>query len=277
MKSSMSQILLVILAIVFVAALTVTILLICVSYLSDTPSTPPEGTKAPVHTTREEDRFGTLATDASEETTAKSPKETTGSSPKETTARPADTEAPTEEIETAPPLPTGNGLSFASNGNGTCTLVGIGECTDVCIVIPEKSPAGDRVTSIAPRALYACGFVTAIQIPASVTSIGELAFAGCENLVFVSVNVKNPYYCDVDGVLYTADLDTLLVYPAMHSGSSISISGATHRISEMAFYHCAYLSHVYYSGSADQWEQIVIEAKNYSLNAASKTFDSGKK
>ena len=277
MKSSMSQILLVILAIVFVAALTVTILLICLSYLSDTPSPSPEETKAPVHTTREEDRFGTLATDPPEQTTATTPGETTANSPKETAARPTDTEEPDEEVETVPPLPKGNGLSFASNGNGTCTLVGIGECTDVCIVIPEKSPAGDRVTSIAPRALYACGFVTAIQIPASVTSIGELAFADCENLVYVSVHVKNPYYCDVDGVLYTADLDTLLIYPAMHSGSSISIGSATHRISEMAFYHCAYLSHVYYSGSADQWEQIAIEGKNYSLNAASKTFDSGKK
>ena len=133
------------------------------------------------------------------------------------------------------------------------------------------------MTSIAPRAFYSCSFVTAIQLPASVSSIGALAFADCDNLVFISVNIKNPYYCDVDGVLYTADLHTLLSYPAMHSGSSISISASTYKIDEMAFYNCAYLSHVYYSGSADQWDRIEIGPKNHSLTAAGKTFDSGKK
>ena len=273
MKSPLSQTLLIILAVVFVAALTVTLLMICISYASNS-SAPPEQQSTKEATDKASDTrpFGVLATDP--------PEETTREPQTEPTARPVFTtaeEPTTEEAPKEPTSPSGNGLSFASNGNGTCTLIGIGECTDACVVIPERSPAGDRVTSIAPRALYSCAHVTAIQIPASVTAIGELAFAACDNLVYVSVNVKNPYYCDVDGVLYTADRYTLLVYPAMHSGSSVSITSATHRISEMAFYHCTYLSHVYYAGSADQWEKIEIESKNYSLNAASKTFDSGKK
>lgn len=281
MKTPMSQILLVALAIIFAAALALTVTLICISAMNDAASTLPReteaaGTRKEDNEEEEEDRtstlpFGSLATEEPEETTEEA---------EESTRRPAATAEASEterETETEAPKPTGNGLSFASNGNGTCTLVGLGTCTDVCIVIPEHSPAGDRVTSIAPRALYSCSFVTAIQIPASVSSIGELAFADCNNLVFISVNVKNPYYCDVDGVLYTADLYTLLAYPAMHSGSSISIGETTYRISEMAFYNCAYLSHVYYAGSADQWDRIEIEPKNHSLTAAAKTFDSGKK
>lgn len=273
MKSPMSQILLVVLAVIFATALTLTILLICISYLNDSQPAPPASSTESTETEAEEERstlFGTLATDPPEEES--DPEE-------ESTSRPASTAAPTTapEESTQAPIPAGNGLAFASNGDGTCTLVGLGECNDVCIVIPEYSPAGDRVTSIAPRAFYACSFATAIQIPASVSSIGELAFADCDSLVFISVNVKNPYFCDVDGVLYTADLYTLLAYPAMHSGSSISINAATARISEMAFYQCAYLTHVYYSGSADQWERIEIGAKNHSLTAAAKTFDSGKK
>jgi len=274
MKSPMSQILLIVLAVIFATALTLTILLICISYPGDTPETPPTPTESRTDApeeSRSTPLFGSLATDPPEET--EDPEE------ESTTRRPSSTSAPTptEEETASSPLPTGNGLSFASNGNGTCTLIGIGDCTDVCVVIPERSPAGDRVTSIAPRAFYSCTFVTAIQIPASVSSIGALAFADCDNLVFISVNIKNPYYCDIDGVLYTADLHTLLSYPAMHSGSSISISASTYKIDEMAFYNCAYLSHVYYSGSADRWEQIEIGAKNHSLTAASKTFDSGKK
>ena len=275
MKTPMSQILLIALAIIFAAALTLTITLICISAMNDAADTIPRESERASTTEDEDDRtteppFGSLATEEPEETS---------DAEEESTRPPVSTAEPTvrTEAETEPPQPTGNGLSFASNGNGTCTLVGLGTCTDVCIVIPERSPAGDRVTSIAPRALYSCSFVTAIQIPASVSSIGELAFADCDNLVFISVNVKNPYYCDVDGVLYTADLYTLLAYPAMHSGSSISIGETTYRISEMAFYNCAYLSHVYYAGSADQWERIVIESKNHSLTAAAKTFDSGKK
>ncbi len=272
MKSPMSQILLVTLAIIFATALTVTIALICISYLNDSSAPPPKGTEGTREESEEDEESPSRTFAIDEPASTREPDE------EHTTRLPilSTTEEPTEE-ETQAPLPTGNGLAFASNGNGTCTLVGIGECTDVCIVIPERSPAGDRVTSIAPRAFYSCTFATAIQIPSTVSSIGELAFADCDNLVFISVNVKNPYYCDVDGVLYTADLYTLIAYPAMHAGSSISISATTHKISEMAFYNCAYLSHVYYAGSADQWERMEIESKNHSLTAASKTFDSGKK
>ena len=270
MKPPAPQTVLIMLAIVFAAALTLTVTLICISTMSE--AAPPARESEEQTEKKDPPLFGTRETEPSEET--EPPEE----SAPENTRRPHITTSPvpTEE-ETDPWEPTGNGLSFASNGNGTCTLVGLGTCNDVCIVIPERSPAGDRVTSIAPRALYSCTFVTAIQIPASVASIGELAFADCDNLVFISVNVKNPYYCDVDGVLYSADLYTLLAYPPMHSGSSISISAATKRIGEMAFYGCAYLTHVYYSGSAEQWDAITVEPRNHSLTAAAKTFDSGKK
>lgn len=43
-------------------------------------------------------------------------------------------------------LPESQGFMFESNGDGTCTLTKIGDCTDSDIVIPEKSPAGDKVT-----------------------------------------------------------------------------------------------------------------------------------
>ena len=40
------------------------------------------------------------------------------------------------------------GLEFTSNGDGTCYVAGIGECTDTDIVIPEVSPTGDVVIAI---------------------------------------------------------------------------------------------------------------------------------
>ncbi len=173
----------------------------------------------------------------------------------------------------APPtVSTENGLRFTSNGNGTCFLSGIGEWTDACVVIPEFSPIGDRVTEIAPMALFECKTVTAIQIPASVERIGDLAFAACPNLAYISVSDASPYFCDTDGVLYTADRSVLILYPAMRAGSSVAISNTTAKISDMAFYNCRNLTRISFEGTPAQWESIAIGSQNYSLTAAAKTF-----
>lgn len=40
------------------------------------------------------------------------------------------------------------GLEFESNGDGTCSIVGVGNCNDKDVVIPNESPEGDKVTLI---------------------------------------------------------------------------------------------------------------------------------
>ena len=243
MKSNMTQILTISIAILFAMALALTVALICLSYVGS--GAQSDGEESPFPDT------GTLPPSYQTEET--------------TTAPPVILPAP-EELK--------NALAFTSNGGGTCTLTGIGTCTDTYIVIPSLSPAGEVVVAIAPRALYGCG-ATAIQIPSTITAIGALAFADCPNLIHISVDIRNAYYCDIDGVLYTSDGYSLLTYPAMHAGKSITISSVTCEILDMAFYNCAYLSHVYYTGSAEDWEQISVGSKNYSLSAASKTFYGG--
>lgn len=85
------------------------------------------------------------------------------------------------------------GLQFKSNGNGTCSLSGIGNCKDTNIIVPSVSPNGDRVTAISDSALYHCTALDSIRIPASVTSIGNDAFAYCSNLktVVLSDNITS--------------------------------------------------------------------------------------
>ena len=239
----MTQTFLIILAIVFAIALALTIAMISLSYMR----VESEDTRPPVT-----------------DTTRPLPQSTTLWLPEVTT--PEVTTVP-EEIT----MPS-NSLSFASAGDGTCTVVGIGSCTDACVVIPAYSPAGDKVTTVAARALYGKKQINAIQIPATVEHIGALAFANCPNLVYISVSDQNEEYCDIDGILYTSDGRELLLYPPMRAGASVTISLVTTEIAEMAFYNCAYLSHVYYTGTPEQWERISIGAKNYSLTAAAKTF-----
>ena len=183
------------------------------------------------------------------------------------TTQPPKTAAPTEPVANP-----GAGLRFESLGNGSCRLTGIGTCRDAFVVIPEHSPGGETVTEIADRALMGCETVTAIQIPATVKKIGELAFASCPNLIYISVDERNIAYRDDDGVLYTSDGRTLLLYPPMRAGSTVYIPYSVTEIREMAFYQCAYLSSVRYAGTPEDWESIRIGSKNYSLTAASMSF-----
>lgn len=181
--------------------------------------------------------------------------------------------APTSTESLSPPqVPPTSGLRFTKNGDGTCILSGLGDCTDACVVIPAYSPEGDRVTEIAALALYGCSTVTAIQIPSTVTVIGNLAFANCPNLVYISVSEQNQNFRDIDGVLYSADEKTLILYPALRAGSTAEIRPVTKRICDMAFYNCQHLSRVLFSGTAEEWECIAIGTQNYSLTAAAKSF-----
>lgn len=63
-----------------------------------------------------------------------------------------------------------------------------------------------------------------ILIPRNVSEIGAGVFYGAieahwENFF---VDPENPYYCDVDGVLYTKDMTTLVAYPQMKDTSTFT-------------------------------------------------------
>lgn len=173
---------------------------------------------------------------------------------------------------TEPSTNSKGSLEFLSNGNGTCSVTGLGTARSASIVIPEYSPTGDLVTAIAPQAFYGEQTITSIHIPASIVHIGNLAFAECKDLSYISVSRENSAYRSLDGVLYTADLSVLILYPPCRAGESLTIHTATTVIREMAFFNCIYLQRIDYTGSPSQWERISIGAKNYSLLAIAKSF-----
>ena len=79
------------------------------------------------------------------------------------------------------------GLEFTSNGDGTCTLVGIGTCTDTTIVIPEKN-GSDTVTTIGDFQYSYENEFTKIILADTITTIGEYAFSSCNTLEEVVLN-----------------------------------------------------------------------------------------
>lgn len=75
---------------------------------------------------------------------------------------------------------------------------------------------------IAEEAFKDCSAATSITLPSSILSIGTSAFRGCTSLTSVTIE-NNPRYTSVDGILYTAALDTIICYPSGREEEDIVI------------------------------------------------------
>lgn len=188
------------------------------------------------------------------------------------------------------PDPSSKGLSFVSNGDGTCSLDGIGECEDSFIIVPMESPDGDIVTEIANNAFKNCSSIKGIElcetvisigayafygsairdieIPSTVREIGNYAFAGCKYLTEISVIPSNPNYSSLSGVLYSKEGDVLITYPAGKTENSVIIGREVTEIANMAFYKCSYIKKVTYHGTERSWRAIEIGAGNDVIDEA---------
>ncbi len=77
---------------------------------------------------------------------------------------------------------------------------------------------------------------TNIEIPKYVHKI-EWSFWNCKNLSSISVNVQNPYFCDLEGVLYTKDKKILVAYPNA-KGKKYIVPSGVEEIGAFAFKDC---------------------------------------
>ena len=174
-----------------------------------------------------------------------------------------------EDSETEEPPAPVLALDYVSYGNGTCSVVGIGNIIDSYITIPLRSPDGDVVTSIEEKAFCGNEFIRAVEIPSTISYIGDMAFSDCPELVYLSVDKNNKTFCDVGGILFTADMTRLIAYPSASGASTISIPSSVIKISPMAFFECNNLKTIEYQGTAAQWSKIAIEEMNYGLFSTS--------
>lgn len=204
--------------------------------------------------------------ETSEQTTEESLEQTTTI---EDTSEITTIEETTVMEETGEPMPS---LEYESFGNGTCAVVGIGSYTDSYLTIPEKSPEGYIVIAISEKAFYGNSFIRAVEIPSTISSIGELAFANCSQLVYLAVDDSNQAFMDVGGVLFTYDGSMLICYPPASSSASLDIPTTVNTICDMAFYGCENLKQINYSGSLEDWAKIDIGEKNYGLYTAAIAF-----
>ena len=69
------------------------------------------------------------------------------------------------------------------------------------------------VTDIKEYAFNCDGAIERINIGKDVKKIDGKSMYSCWNLQYVEVDDENPYYCDIDGVLYNKDKTEIILYP----------------------------------------------------------------
>lgn len=93
------------------------------------------------------------------------------------------------------------------------------------------------VESILYSAFSDCSSLQTITIPASVTTINEGVLSDCTALSNISVNSANTHYRSVDGVLFTAAMDSLIAFPNMKA-TDYQVPAGVKVIARQAFEMC---------------------------------------
>lgn len=119
------------------------------------------------------------------------------------------------------------------------------------IVIPDEHD-GKPVTGIDDFAMVNLENVTKITIGKNVSEIGLWAMENNKRVTAIEVDGENEYFCDLDGVLYTKDMKTLLFYPMARdiadvkddSGNTVKsisyeIPEGVETVRTKAFYKCS--------------------------------------
>jgi hypothetical protein len=102
----------------------------------------------------------------------------------------------------------------------------------------------NSVTSIGVEAFYYCTSLMGVSIGTSLNSIGYDAFGYCTSLNAITVDVLNPSYSSVNGVLFNKTQTTLVRGPAGASAGTYVIPASVTTIGNEAFYGCTGLTNI---------------------------------
>ncbi len=152
----------------------------------------------------------------------------------------------------------------------SATITGLLDKTATEAVVPEKI-GGRSVTKIGAAAFADCASLTEIKLPQGVREIGSNAFAGCSALTTITFPARletlrsafdgcsalteiavapgNKNYRSVDGVLFSADGKTLLLYPTAKAATEYAVPDGTEKIASSAFRDCASLTAITFPAS----------------------------
>ena len=165
-------------------------------------------------------------------------------------------------VESTSDVQTMNSLEYQSIGNGSCMVMGIGTYSSSELIIPSKSPSGEKVVGIGNRAFEGCTSLVSVNIPASVTNIGSGVFKGCNSLVMITVDLENERYSCAGGILYSKDKTRLICCPSSRIGNNYLLDPNVKVIDDYAFDGIKNISKVLYEKSTADFEKISIGSGN---------------
>lgn len=117
------------------------------------------------------------------------------------------------------------------------------ECFSGCGSLQSVS-FPDSVTQISDYAFHDCTALKTIVIPETVTEIGDFVFEGCTSLTAVLVAEGSEYFAEDGGVLYDADMEVLIRYPAAKAEISYTVPDSCTAIAPWAFTDCSNLQSI---------------------------------
>ena len=100
-------------------------------------------------------------------------------------------------------------------------------------------PAG--LTILSEEAFLNCPNLQEITFPASLAQLGERVFAGCDMLTSILVEEGNQQFTSLGGVVFSADLSTLVQFPVGRGGNYL-VPAQTQAVANAAFATCGLAS-----------------------------------
>lgn len=152
------------------------------------------------------------------------------------------------------------GLEYSVNyDEETCTITGIGTCTDNDVIIPEYID-GYYVTHIDDRAFYNCTSINKITIPASIEFIGSQVFYKASNLTTVCLNGSKIYFeedflkqAHITKVIFNgSEIPSEILY-GCENITDVVIGESVYKVGSYAFYRCTSIENVYFNNSLAVW------------------------
>jgi hypothetical protein len=135
--------------------------------------------------------------------------------------------SPTDEDETG--ISESESITTLVLPQGLKMVKGFHSCPKLTgVVLP------DGLEVISSYAFGGCKSITSIHIPASVKEMDGSCFSGC-NIIAYEVDKNNPYYTEIDGVIYSKDLKSLVAFPSAHPVKQFIVPATTKIIGPHAF------------------------------------------
>lgn len=136
-----------------------------------------------------------------------------------------------------------------SYSNGVLMLTGSGEMTPNTSYSNTWAPwyalreqitsvtMSADITSISAYAFNELSRITSVTIPSHAESIGIGAFNWCSSLRNIYVGTGSSHFVSVDGVVFTQNLKTLVLFPSGRTGE-YAVPEGTEKIGDHAFFSC---------------------------------------